>query len=40
VEQLDDRWRSPEEVEQISGVPTFGVIPEVEVSKSKKKGIY
>lgn len=28
LESLDDSWRSPEEVEQISGVPTFGVIPE------------
>lgn len=25
LETLDDRWRSPEEAEQISGVPTFGV---------------
>ena len=33
LEYLDDRWRSPEEVEQISGVPTFGVIPAYEVSK-------
>jgi capsular polysaccharide biosynthesis protein len=40
LEQLDDSWRSPEEAEQISGVPTFGVIPEVEVSKSKKRGVY
>lgn len=27
LEHLDDRWRSPEEAEQVSGVPTFGVIP-------------
>jgi capsular polysaccharide biosynthesis protein len=40
LEQLDDSWRSPEEAERISGVPTFGVIPEVEVSKSKKRGVY
>jgi capsular polysaccharide biosynthesis protein len=40
LEQLDDSWRSPEEAEQISGVPTFGVIPEVDVSKSKKRGVY
>jgi capsular polysaccharide biosynthesis protein len=41
LEYLDDRWRSPEEVEQVSGVPTFGAIPEFKapkVSKSKKKG--
>jgi len=35
LEQLDDRWRSPEEVERVSGVPTFGVIPEFKVSKGK-----
>ncbi len=28
AEHLDDSWRSPEEVEQVSGVPTLGVIPE------------
>ena len=38
LEHLDDRWRSPEEVEQVSGVPTFGAIPEFKVSKSKKGG--
>ncbi len=36
LEYLDDSWRSPEEAEQISGVPTFGVIPEFEIPKSKK----
>lgn len=35
LEQLDDRWRSPEAVEQVSGVPTFGVIPEFKVPKGK-----
>jgi capsular polysaccharide biosynthesis protein len=30
LEYLDDSWRSPEEVEQISGVSTFGVIPTIE----------
>lgn len=38
LERLDDSWRSPEEVEQVSGVPTFGVIPEFKFSKSKKGG--
>ncbi len=38
LEQLDDRWRSPEEVERISGVPTFGVIPQFEAAKPKKGG--
>jgi capsular polysaccharide biosynthesis protein len=28
LEYLDDSWRSPEEVEHITGVPTFGTIPE------------
>lgn len=37
LEYFDDRWQSPEEAEQISGVPTFGVIPEFEVSKGKVK---
>lgn len=27
LEYLDDSWRSPEEVERISGAPTFGVVP-------------
>jgi capsular polysaccharide biosynthesis protein len=30
LDYLDDRWRSPQEVEQITGVPTFGVIPQME----------
>ncbi len=39
LEYLDDRWRSPEEVERVSGVPAFGVIPEFEVAKNgKRKG--
>jgi capsular polysaccharide biosynthesis protein len=37
LEHLDDSWRSPEEVEQISGVPTFGIIPKFETSKPRKK---
>jgi capsular polysaccharide biosynthesis protein len=37
LENLDDSWRSPEEVEQISGVPTFGVVPEFWIPKSKEK---
>jgi non-specific protein-tyrosine kinase len=27
MEHLDDSWRSPEELAQVSGLPTFGVIP-------------
>jgi len=29
LDSLDDRWRSPEEVEQISGVPIFATIPRI-----------
>ncbi len=38
LEHLDDRWRSPEEAEQISGVPTFGVIPEFPAREISPKG--
>lgn len=38
LEYLDDSWRSPEEAEQISGVPTFGMIPEFDVPKARKGG--
>lgn len=38
LEHLDDSWRSPEEVERISGVPTFGIIPEFEVLQGRKEG--
>lgn len=37
MEYLDDSWRSPEEVEQVSGVPTFGVIPQFEVAKTRRR---
>lgn len=37
LEYLDDSWSSPEEVEQVSGVPTFGVIPEFKMAKHQKK---
>jgi capsular polysaccharide biosynthesis protein len=40
LEYLDDSWRSPEEVEQISGVPTIGIIPEIEHSQGTKKRGY
>lgn len=36
LEYLDDSWRSPEEAEQVSGVPNFGVIPQFEILKGKK----
>jgi capsular polysaccharide biosynthesis protein len=37
LEYLDDSWRSPEEAEQVSGVPTFGMVPAIDVPKDKKK---
>lgn len=30
LEYVDDSWDSPEEVEEVSGLPTFGVIPRFE----------
>lgn len=33
LEQFDDRVRSAEEVERISGLPTLGIIPKVEAAK-------
>src|SRR3712207_1511372 len=36
LEYVDDSWNSPEEVEEFSGVPTFGVIPAFEVSAGKR----
>ena len=36
LEYIDDSWNSPEEVEEISGVPAFGVIPKFEVSANKR----
>jgi len=36
LDHLDDDWRSPEEVELVASVPTFGVIPTFKVRKSKK----
>ena len=37
LDHLDDDWRSPEEVEGVAGVPTFGVIPMFKLRKNKKK---
>jgi capsular polysaccharide biosynthesis protein len=36
LEYLDDSWDSPEEVERVSGAPTFGIIPEFDIPKTKK----
>jgi capsular polysaccharide biosynthesis protein len=35
LEHLDDRWRSPQEAEQIFGVPALGVIPSFKTFKVK-----
>jgi capsular polysaccharide biosynthesis protein len=37
LEYLDDSWRSPEEAEQVSRVPTLGVIPKFESPKGEKR---
>ena len=37
LEYFDDSWRSSEEVEQISGLPTLGVIPRFQRPKGGKK---
>jgi capsular exopolysaccharide synthesis family protein len=37
LEYLDDSWNSPEEMEQISGVPTFGSIPAFKDPRSQQK---
>ncbi len=35
LEYVDDSWDSPEEVEEVSGIPTFGVIPKFDVLASR-----
>jgi capsular polysaccharide biosynthesis protein len=37
LEYLDDSWDSPEEVEEISGLPAFGVIPAFEPRRTSGK---
>ena len=37
LEYLNDSWRSPEEVEQILGVPNFGAIPYWDTSSNGKR---
>lgn len=39
IEFFDDSWNSPEEAEQVSGVPTFGIIPEFDGAASAKKAL-
>jgi capsular polysaccharide biosynthesis protein len=38
LEYLDDSWRSPQEAEQVSGVPTLGVIRDFATLMTNKKG--
>ncbi len=38
LEYFNNTWRSPEELERVSGLPVFGVIPELEVSKGERMG--
>jgi capsular polysaccharide biosynthesis protein len=40
TEYMDDRLRSPEKVEQITGIPTFGAVPDFGLTKDKKKKGY
>jgi capsular polysaccharide biosynthesis protein len=37
LEYLDDSWRSPEELEQVTGVPTFAVVPLFKAPKGNKE---
>ncbi len=36
MEYFDDSWHSPEEAERVSGVPTFGIIPEFAAVTGKR----
>jgi capsular polysaccharide biosynthesis protein len=38
LEVFDDRWQSPEEVEQFSGIPTLGVVPASDRTKAGSRG--
>lgn len=40
LDYLDDDWKSPEEVEFISGAPTLGIIPKFKVKAPKSKRGY
>jgi capsular polysaccharide biosynthesis protein len=37
LDYVDDSWKSPEEVEEFSGVPTLGVVPKFRVSARRKE---
>jgi len=38
LDYLDDNWRSPDEVERVSGVPNLGIIPAFKVQTNGRKG--
>lgn len=38
LEVIDDSWQSPEEVEQLSGIPTLGIVPAIDGTKSGSRG--
>src|SRR5215208_1268684 len=38
LEVFDDRWQSPEEVEEYSGMPTLGVVPAIGRTKIGSRG--
>ena len=40
LEYRDNSWRVPEEIEQVSGTPNLGTIPEVMVSEGQKEVRY
>ena len=37
LDYVDDSWKSPEEVEEFSGVPNLGVVPKFRVSARRKE---
>ena len=39
LENIDDSWRSAEQVEQVTGVPTVGIIPTFAAARSKTKKV-
>jgi capsular polysaccharide biosynthesis protein len=39
VEYRDNSWRSPEEVEQVSGVPAFGIIPNFAAAQGRTRKV-
>jgi capsular polysaccharide biosynthesis protein len=37
LDYFDDSWKSPDEVEQLAGVPTLGTVPASELHRSKRR---